>query len=111
MILCKVKNLKGGEILAKTIMTPGFRILLSEDTILRPEYIKKIEELGITEVYIKGNEHIPMQEVVLIKSEVETLLKNEVKSILEKHTYSRTDELMELKKTAENIIENILKYH
>ena len=109
MILCKVKNLKGGEILAKTIMTPGFRILLSEDTILRPEYIKKIEELGITEVYIKGNEHIPMQEVVLIKSEVETLLKNEVKSILEKHTYSRTDELMELKKTAENIIENILK--
>ncbi len=109
MKLCKVSNLIGGEILAKTIMTPGFHILLAEETILRPEYIKKIEELGITEVYIKDNEEIHMQEVVLLKSDVENFFRDKVKSILEKHTYSRNEELMELNNTAENIIMNILE--
>lgn len=109
MKLCKVSELRGGEMLARAIITPEFRILLSEDTILRPEYIKKFMELGIDEVYIKEKNKIDSQEVVLLKSDVENFFKNRVKSILEKHTYSRNVELMELSKTADHILTNILE--
>ena len=108
MKLCSVSELKGGEVLARAIMTSEFRVLLSEDTVLRADYIQKIEELGITEVYIKEDDQVHTQEVVLLKSDVENFFRDRVKSILEKHTYSRNDELMELSQTADNIITNIL---
>ena len=109
MKLCKVEDLRGGEVLAKAILTSEFRILLSEETKLKPEYIQKIMELGITEVYIKEEEQVHLQEVVLLKSELESVFKEKVKSIIEKHTYNRTKELMELSQTADNTISNILE--
>lgn len=109
MKLCKVEELRGGEVLAKAIMTPEFRILLSEETKLKPDYIDKIKELGITEVYIKEEEQVRSQEVVLLKSELENVFKEKVKSIIEKHTYNKTKELMELSQTADHIITNILE--
>ena len=89
MKLCKVEELKGGEVLAKAILTPEFRILLSEETKLKPDYIQKITDLGITEVYIKEEEQVRSQEVVLLKSELENTFKEKVKSIIEKHTYNK----------------------
>ena len=111
MKLIKVSDLKGNEVLARAILTSELRILLSEETILRPEYIQKIKNLGITEVYIKEDEDglVHTQEVVLLKSDVEDFFRDRVRSILEKHTYSRNDELMELSQTADNIITNILQ--
>lgn len=109
MKLCKVSDLKGGEILAKAILTPEFRILLSEETKLHPDYIEKIKELGISEVYIKEEELVHAEEVVLLKTNVETFFRDRVKSILEKHTYNKNSELMELSQTADNIIMNILE--
>lgn len=109
MKLCKVSNLKGNEVLARAIMTPELRVLLSEGITLRPEYIQKIKDLGITEVYVKENKEVDLEEVVLLKSDVENFFRDRVKSILEKHTYSRNDELMELIQTADNIITNILE--
>lgn len=109
MKLRRIEDLKGGEILSKDIMTSDVRVLLSEGTVLRPEYIEKIRNLGITEVYIKEEDKILTEEVVLLKSETEGFFKDKVKSILEKHTYSRNDELMELSHTADHIITNILE--
>jgi len=109
MRLCKVDELVGGEVLAKAIMTPEFRILLSEETVLRPEYIEKIKEFGISDVYIKDEDQVHAQEVVLLKTEAENFFRDRVKTILEKHTYNRNSELMELSQTADNIITNILE--
>lgn len=109
MRLCRVEELKGGEILAKAIITPEFRVLLSDEITLQAEYIEKIKEFGISEVYIKDEDQVHEQEVVLLKSEAESFFHNKVKSILEKHTYSKNDELMELSRTADNIISNIME--
>ena len=109
MKLCKVSDLKGGEVLAKAILTPELRILLSEETKLRPDYIEKIKELGISEVYIKEEEHVHAEEVVLLKTNAEIFFRDRVKSILEKHTYNKNSELMELSQTADNIIMSILE--
>lgn len=107
MKICKIADLTGEEILDKAIMTSDYQILLSEGTKLRKEYIERLEALGITEVYIK--EEIPTEEVVILKNEIEENFKDKVKAVIEKHTYSHSDELVELSKTADNIIDNLLK--
>lgn len=84
MKLCKVEELKGGEILSRDVITPEFRVLLSEGTKLRVEYIEKMKNLGITQVHILEEDTIPTEEVVLLKSEIENFFKDRVKSILEK---------------------------
>lgn len=108
MKLCKVTDLKGGEVLAKTVMTSDFKILLSDGIELRPEYIDKIKELGITEVYITENV-LHEKEVLLLKSNLERTFHDKVKNIMEKHVYRQSRELMELSQTADSIISNILE--
>lgn len=109
MKLIKVSELKGGEILAKPIITDDYKILLSEETTLRREYIEKLEELDITEVYVKDKDHVHMQEMVLLKTELEESFKEKVKDVLERHTYNNSQELAQLSNTADSIISNILE--
>ena len=109
MKIVKVNNLKGGEVLAKPILTKEYKILLSEELVLRPEYIDKIRDLGITEVFIKDEDLVKTQEVVLLKSDIEESFKRQVRNILEKHTYNNNRELVELSGTADGIISKILE--
>ena len=109
MKIVKVDNLKGGEVLAKPILTKEYKILLSEELVLRPEYIDKIRDLGITEVFVKDEELVKTQEVVLLKSDIEEGFKRQVRNIIEKHTYNNNQELVELSGTADGIISKILE--
>ena len=107
MRIQKIVDLKGGEILAKTVMTPDYKILLSEGTKLRKDYIEKLGELGIREVFVE--DEISTHEVKILKDETGKNFKDKVKEIIEKHTYRHSDELVELSKTADNIISNLLE--
>lgn len=109
MKLCKVEDLKGGEILSRDVITSEFRNILARGSKIRLEYIERMQNLGITEVYVRDNDNITTEEVVLLKSEIEDFYIDKVKSILEKHTYNRNNELMELSQTADHIITNILE--
>lgn len=108
MKVCNVEELVGEEILAKDIFTPEYQILLSMGTQLKKEYIEKLIELQVKEVWIEENEP-HAKRVVILKEEVEESFKSKVKSILEKHTYSHNEELEELCQTADRIITNILE--
>lgn len=108
MRLCKVDNLTGTEVLAKDVMTMEYKILLSAGTQLKPEYIGKLKELNIREVYVK-EEAPDTRQVMILKEDVEAGFKSKVKNILEKHTYSHNEKLMELAQTADTIITNILE--
>lgn len=108
MKLCRVDDLTGTEVLAKDVMTLEYKILLSADTPLKPEYIKKLKDLNVRNVYIK-DETPDTKEVVILKEEVEESFRSKVKNILEKHTYSHNENLMELCQTADYIITNILE--
>ena len=105
---CKVDNLTGKEILAKDVITSEYQILLSVGMTLKQEYIEKLRELDIKEVYIKEDEP-HTKTVVILREEVEESFKSKVRSILEKHTYSHNDKLEELCQTADNIITKILE--
>ena len=108
MKLCKVDELTGQETLAKDIFTIEYKVLLSEGTVLKQEYIKKLKELDIRQVYIKDDQP-DTKTVMILKEDVEETFKSKVKSILEKHTYSHNNKLVELCQTADYIITNILQ--
>ncbi len=108
MILRKVKDLRGEEILARDIMTWDYQIILPEGAVIRKEYIQKLIDLDVTEVYIKESDS-KASEIVILKSEIEESVKANVKEILERHTYHHNEELSEINNMADNIITNILE--
>lgn len=108
MKLCKVDELTGKETLAKDVLTIEYKVLLSEGTVLKQEYIEKLKELNIRQVYIK-EQRPDTKTVMILKEDVEESFKSKVKNILEKHTYSHNNKLVELCQTADYIITNILE--
>ena len=101
-----VNDLTGNETLAKSVMTDDFNVLLASGTVLRHDYIEKLKEMDITEVYIWDEDGT--ESVAILKDDLEQTFKSEVKNVLERHTYYNNEELIELSRTAENIITNIL---
>lgn len=108
MILKKVSELEGNEILARDLVTWDYQIILPKGAVIRKEYISKLTELGISEVYIKEDE-AKENEIIILKSEVEESVKETVRDVLERHTYQNNQELTELCGAADNIISTILE--
>lgn len=107
MKLVKLKDLKGNEILARPIMTSNYTELLAAGTILKKEYVSKIEMLGIDEVMIEENVG-SLKKVLIMREDVKSSFREKVKSVIERHVYSDNKELKELTETADSIITNIL---
>ena len=107
MKLIPVSKLRGDEVLARAVMTKSYSELLAAGTKLKPEYINKLIELDIEEVYITYDE-AQYQKVDILKKDVEENVKRQVKSIIENHTYTNNEKLMQLNHAAESIISNIL---
>lgn len=103
-----VEELTGTEILAREVITPEYQVLLSAGTQLKKEYIEKLKELDIMEVWVE-EDNTRDKRVLILKEEVREHFKIKVRSILEKHTYSHNEELQELCYTADRIITNILE--
>ena len=64
-----VNVLKGNEIIAKDIISESGIILMSEGTVVKKEYISKLIELVITNIFIKDEiaEGIKVDELIEIK--------------------------------------------
>lgn len=108
MGLKKIKELSGDEILARDIITNDYQVILPEGSVIRKEYIEKLEELNIEEVYVKENRIDDVRNVIL-RPEIERSIKKTVKDILERHTYQNKGELAELSMAADSIIHTILE--
>lgn len=107
MRFCPIDELKENDILAKDVYADEYNVFLYRNTILNKKYIEKLKVFNIPYVYIQ--DEIPDEKIVVLKKEIEELSKNKVKEIIETHTYNSGDELKEISKTADNIIENVLE--
>lgn len=107
MIRKSLGEIQGNEVLARPLMTWDYQIILPEGAVIRKDYIEKISELGILEVYVKDDP--TSKQIVILEAELENSIKEKVKDILERHTYHNNQELEELSKTADNIISTILE--
>jgi len=108
MKLLKLEQITGEEELARAIMTDDYKELLSDGARLKKEYIPKLRELGITEVYVKDKVSDP-KALVILKEEVNKTCKQKVQSIISKHTYRHSEDMVEIGKTADDIISNIME--
>ena len=107
MIVRKIEELVGNEVLARVLTTWDYQVILPEGAVIRQDYIEKLKDLGIREVCIHEEEE--GQESLILKMDIECSVKEKVRDILEKHTYKHNEDLEELSKTADNIISNILE--
>ena len=109
MIKKNITEIQDNEILAKPIMTWDYQIILPQGATLKKDYIKRLEDLGINEVFVKEKLNKEENEIVILKSDIEDTVKNKVKDILERHTYQNNQELEQLSKTADSIISTIVE--
>lgn len=107
MIVRRVEDLVGNEKLARVLTTWDYQIILPEGAIIRADYIDKLRELGIKEVCVYEQEEININHI--LKADIECSVKEKVREILEKHTYRNNENLEELSKTTDNIINIILE--
>jgi len=109
MVRKSVRSLQGNETLAKPVMTWDYQMVLPEGAKIKKDYIDRLEELGILEVFIKEEEQFGTNEIAILKSDIENNIKEKVKDILERHTYHKNEELMKLSQMADNIITSIME--
>ena len=108
MKLVRLEELTGDEILARSIVTGDYTELLSEGTKIKLEYIPKLLDIGIREVLIQDNK-IKAQDMVILKEEITDKCREQVRTIISRHTYNSNDENMaQICNTADSIISNIL---
>ena len=108
MLRKQLHELTGGEILARDIRNEDYQIILPQGTVIRKNYLSKLDELGITEVFVKVVDS-DVSEIAILRSETEEAIRETVKDILERHTYHNNQELAELGKAADSIIDTILE--
>lgn len=108
MKLTKVDQLEEGNVLDQDIMTRDYQVLLGSGTVLKKEYIEKLKELGINEVFIHDELKIPVKEILILRNDMEKGFHDKIRDVIEKHTYQHNDELQELCQTADAIIMEIL---
>jgi len=107
MRLVKLDQLTGSEVLARAIVTPDYKEILAEGTLIKPAYIPRLEELGIKEIFVKDNE-LDAQTRTILKEEVNKKCKEKVKEIISKHMYNKSQDMAEIAEAADRIITNVV---
>ena len=104
-----VESIKDGDILARDLFSSSGVVLMSEGTKLKKDYISRLLELGVGQIYIAENdqqENKPSGSV--IEEEVKAQCGEMVRNTIEKYTYASNDELKEIVKVADEIITDLL---
>ena len=108
MKLYKTDEIDREYVLARDVVSSNYQVLLSSGTILKKDYLEKLIELGIKEVYVRDIVEVSTEKMLLLKEEIGENFRNSVKSVMERHIYHNSNELKELTDTADKIISNIL---
>lgn len=104
----KTKKIKGHEILAKDIYSSGGIILISEGTILKPEYIQKLLELKITDVFVEDEISRDIQVQDITEERISEQYFEALRKMLGQFSFCSMEELEQLSGMAMDIMEEVL---
>ena len=104
----KTEQIRGREILAKDIYSAGGVVLISEGTILKKEYVEKLLELKVTDVFVEDeiSKEIRVQDIT--EEKIREKCSEKLEETLERFSYTSGNELRELSKVVTEIMESVL---
>jgi len=104
----KTEQIRGSEILAKDVYSSSGVVLVSEGTILKKEYIDKLLELKITDVFVEDEISRDIQVQDITEEKISEQCTEKLKDMLERFSYASGEKLRELSKVATEIMEGVL---
>ena len=104
----KTEQIRGSEILAKDVHAGSGVILISEGTILKREYVEKLLELKITDVFVEDEISVEIQVQDITEEKISEQCAEKLKDTLERFSYSSGDELKELSRMTTEVMEGVL---
>lgn len=104
----KTEQISGREILAKDVYGSSGVVLISAGTILKKEYIDKLLELNITDVFVEDEISREIQIKDITEEKISEQCTEKLKDTLERFSYATGKELKELSKVAMDVMEGVL---
>lgn len=104
----RVTEIRNGDILGRDLFSSSGVVLMSEGTGLKKEYIARLVELGVEQVYIAEEEKKELSSGAVIEEEVRAQCGEQVRSTIQRYTYAEKDELKEIIKVADEIMTDLL---
>ena len=108
MRIRQVRALKGGELLAESVLTEEKEVLISKGTVLKPEYLDLLSFLGIDTVCIEDPYKEFEQPHQFMKQEEFAVYVKRVQKILENHIYDGKSDLRDIEPLATDIINDMM---
>ena len=108
MRIRQVRALKGGELLAESVLTEEKEVLISKGTVLKPEYLDLLSFLGIDTVCIEDPYQEFEQPHQFMKQEEFAVYVKRVQKILENHIYDGKSDLRDIEPLATDIINDMM---
>lgn len=107
MRIRQLRTLKGGEVLAESVLTGEKEILISKGTVLKPEYLDLLSFLGYDTVCIEDPYEKYEQPHSFLEKKVISNYVNRVQKILENHIYNGKGDLRNIESLARDIVNDI----
>ena len=104
----KTSQIKGREILAKDVYNASGAVLISEGTILKEEYVEKLLELKITDVFVEDEISMEIQVQDITEEKISEQCAEKLQDTLERFSYASGEKLKELSKVATEVMEGVL---
>ena len=104
----KTEQIKGREILAKDIYSDGGVVLISEGTILKKDYVEKLLELKITDVFVEDEISREIQVQDITEEKIREQCSEKLEDTLERFSYASGEERRELSRVATEVMEGVL---
>jgi len=104
----KTEHIKGREILAKDVYSTSGVVLISEGTILKKEYVEKLLDLKITDVFVEDEISRDIQVQDITEEKISEQCTEKLKDTLERFSYASGEELRELSRVATEVMEGVL---
>lgn len=105
----QVRTLRGGELLAESVLTEEKEVLISKGTILKPEYLDLLSFLGYDTVCIEDPYAEFEDPHQFMKKEKINNYVNRVQKILENHIYNGKGDLRSIEPLANDIINDMME--
>lgn len=108
MRIREVRSLKGGEMLAESVITEKKEVLISKGTILKPEYLDLLSFLGVETICIEDPYEEFEEPHQFVEREAFYQYVNRVQKILESHIYNGKEGLRKIESLADDIIKDMM---